>query len=82
MCPACITTAALIAAGATSTGGLTALVVHPVREFVNRFGRKLHSVLVSHGVKKLRAKTGAKSIDLTTQTKGEQYGSSENRIAS
>ena len=27
MCPACITTVALIVAGATSTGGLTALVV-------------------------------------------------------
>jgi hypothetical protein len=57
MCPACITTAALIAAGATTTGGLTALVV-----------------------KKLRAKTGAKSIE--PKTKGEQNGSSENRIAS
>jgi len=27
MCPACLTTMALIAAGTTSTGGLTALVV-------------------------------------------------------
>ena len=27
MCPACITTVALIVAGVTSTGGLTALVV-------------------------------------------------------
>ena len=27
MCPACFTTAALIAAGASSTGGLTALVI-------------------------------------------------------
>jgi hypothetical protein len=27
MCPVCIATAALIASGATSTGGLTALVV-------------------------------------------------------
>ncbi|MGH7493342.1 MAG: hypothetical protein ACREOO_13255 [bacterium] len=59
MCPACITTAALIVAGATSTGGLTALVV-----------------------KKLRAKTGAKSIDTKTQTKGEQNGSSEDCAAS
>jgi hypothetical protein len=59
MCPACITTAALIAAGATTTGGLTALVV-----------------------KKLRAKTGAKSIDSKTQTKGEQNETFENRIAS
>jgi predicted dithiol-disulfide oxidoreductase (DUF899 family) len=31
MCPACIVTAALVAAGATSTGGLTALVVKTLR---------------------------------------------------
>jgi hypothetical protein len=31
MCPACLTTAALILGGATSTGGLTALVVKKLR---------------------------------------------------
>lgn len=31
MCPACITTVALMVAGATSTGGLTALVVKKLR---------------------------------------------------
>ena len=31
MCPACITTVALMVAGATSTGGLTALVVKRLR---------------------------------------------------
>jgi hypothetical protein len=31
MCPACLTTVALIAAGASSTGGLTALVVRALR---------------------------------------------------
>ena len=31
MCPACFTTAALIAAGASSTGGLTALVIGALR---------------------------------------------------
>ncbi len=31
MCPACLTTAALMVAGATSTGGLTALVVKNLR---------------------------------------------------
>ncbi len=31
MCPACLTTVALIAAGATSTGGLTALVIRTLR---------------------------------------------------
>ena len=31
MCPACLTTVALIAAGASSTGGLTALVVRTLR---------------------------------------------------
>ncbi len=59
MCPACITTVALVVAGATSTGGLTALVV-----------------------KTLRAKTGAKSINPTTQAGGEQNGSSQSRVAS
>jgi hypothetical protein len=58
MCPACIATAALVVAGATSTGGLIALVV-----------------------KTLPAKTGAKSIDPTSQTGGEQDESSENRVA-
>ncbi len=59
MCPACITTAAVMVAGATSTGGLTALVV-----------------------KTLRAKTDAKNINPTTQTGGEQNGSSKSRVAS
>jgi hypothetical protein len=49
MCPACITTVALIVAGATSTGGAAVLVV-----------------------KKRRGKNGAKNIDPTTQTDGEQ----------
>ena len=31
MCPACLTTVALIAAGASSTGGLTALVIRALR---------------------------------------------------
>jgi hypothetical protein len=31
MCPACITTAALIVAGATATSGLTAIVVKKVK---------------------------------------------------
>ena len=31
MCPACLTTVALIAAGASSTGGLTAFVVRTLR---------------------------------------------------
>ena len=31
MCPACLTTVALIAAGASSTGGLTALVIRTLR---------------------------------------------------
>ncbi len=31
MCPACLTAAALAVAGATSTGGLTALVVKKLR---------------------------------------------------
>ena len=51
MCPACITTVALIVAGATSTSGVAALVV-----------------------KKHRAKNGAKNVDPTSQTKGEQNG--------
>jgi hypothetical protein len=37
MCPACLTTAALIAAGASSTGGLAALVVKTLR---GRSGRE------------------------------------------
>jgi hypothetical protein len=45
MCPACVATAALVVADATSAGGKTALVV-----------------------KKLRAKTGARGTDPTTQT--------------
>jgi hypothetical protein len=45
MCPACLATMALIVAGATSTGGLTALAM-----------------------KTLRAKTGARGTDPTTQT--------------
>jgi hypothetical protein len=31
MCPACIATAALVVAGATSAGGMTALVVEKLR---------------------------------------------------
>ena len=31
MCPACLTTVALIAAGASSTGGLTALILLTLR---------------------------------------------------
>jgi len=31
MCPACLTTAALIAAGASSTGGIAALVMRTLR---------------------------------------------------
>lgn len=31
MCPACLTTAAIMAAGATSTGGVIALVVKKIR---------------------------------------------------
>ena len=31
MCPACLTTVALIAAGASSTGGLTAFVLRTLR---------------------------------------------------
>jgi len=31
MCPACFTTVALIAAGASSSGGLTALVIRALR---------------------------------------------------
>jgi hypothetical protein len=31
MCPACFTTVALIVAGASSTGGLTALVIRTLR---------------------------------------------------
>jgi hypothetical protein len=31
MCPACLTTAALVVAGASSAGGLTALVVKKLR---------------------------------------------------
>ena len=57
MCPACITSVALVVAGATSAGDLTAL-----------------------GVKKLRAKTGAKTINLTSQTSGGQDGSSKSRV--
>lgn len=57
MCPMCIATTALIVAGATSTGGLSVLVM-----------------------KKLRARTGAKSINPTTGTKGDQDGSSKSRI--
>jgi len=57
MCPACIATMALIVAGATSTGGLTALAM-----------------------KKLRAKTGARDTDPTTQTRGEEDGSSQSRV--
>ena len=59
MCPACLTTAALAVASATSTGGLTALVV-----------------------KKLRARTGAKRNNPTTETRGAQDGSSKNRVTS
>jgi hypothetical protein len=61
-----------MATSVISTGGLIALVVHPVREFVNRFGRTLHSVLVSNGVKKLRAKNEAENINPNTQTGREQ----------
>ncbi len=32
MCPACLTTLALIATGATSTGGLAALAVNKLRK--------------------------------------------------
>lgn len=82
MCPACLTTTALIAAGATSTGALSALAVHRGRKFVHRIGRKLHSVLASHLVKKLRAMTGVKNLDLKNQIKGEHNGTPENCIAS
>jgi hypothetical protein len=45
MCPACIATRAPVVGGATSTGGLTAMVL-----------------------KTLRAETGARRTDPTTQT--------------
>jgi hypothetical protein len=35
MCPACITTAAVVVAGATSPGGLTALIVRKLRGYSN-----------------------------------------------
>jgi len=35
MCPVCIATAALIAAGATSTGGLSAIVAKKLRSQVH-----------------------------------------------
>jgi hypothetical protein len=40
MCPACIITAVLVVAGATSTGGLTALVVRKLR--ANSDAKKTH----------------------------------------
>jgi hypothetical protein len=58
MCPACIATMALIVAGASSTGGLTA-----------------------RALKKLRAKTGAKIIDPTTQIGGQQDEAQPDRVS-
>jgi hypothetical protein len=66
MCPVCIATVAQMVAGATSTGGLTALVMN-----------------------RLRARTGAKNINHTIRTRGEQNEttneqseSSESRVPS
>ena len=57
MCPVCLTTAAIAAAGVTSAGGLTALVL-----------------------KEARAQNDSMSIDPTTQSKGAQDESSQNRV--
>jgi hypothetical protein len=43
MCPACITTAALMVAGATSTGGLIALVVKKLPAKIGARGTDLTS---------------------------------------
>ena len=43
MCPACLTTVALIAAGASSTGGLTALVMRTLRGKINAENASLRS---------------------------------------
>jgi hypothetical protein len=60
MCPACLATAALIAAGATAAGGVTATLV-----------------------KKLRPKDGVPAdrhrTNPTTQVKGQDHESAENR---
>jgi hypothetical protein len=58
MCLACIAIGALVVAGATSAGGLTALIV-----------------------KTLHVKTGAKSIDPSTQTGGEQDEAQPGRVS-
>ena len=44
MCPACLTTLALIATGATSTGGVTALVVTKLRDHRD----SIHHVFCKH----------------------------------
>ncbi len=67
MCPACIATMALILAGATSTGGLTAIVV-----------RKLQA---NTGVKKIGMITDSKGEE-NDHTNREQDRASESCFAS
>jgi hypothetical protein len=54
MCPACLSTAALILVGTTSTGGLTALVVTRLRGKTGAKSIDLKSKREQHG----SAKTG------------------------
>ena len=66
MCPACIATAAIIAAKATSTGGLTALVVKKFR--------------LKTGPKKIERTTQIKA-EHNEQARREQYESSNSSVA-
>jgi len=51
MCPVCIATAALIASGATSTGGVAALVIRKIKskEFGNAIAKTHESKEERHG---------------------------------
>ncbi len=51
MCPVCIATAALIASGATSTGGLAALVIRKIKskDFGDAIDKSRESKEERHG---------------------------------
>jgi hypothetical protein len=54
MCPACISTAAWLAAGATSTGGITAMVIKMVRGRTRDAGNGVNPPPGSHSTEAFR----------------------------
>jgi hypothetical protein len=70
MCPACIATAASVAAGVVTTGGLAALVAVQV-------GARRRQRRESPN----RSRTGESPAESTTQLPGDDHGPAENRIA-